>query len=151
MRLEFGGHEAADEGLKSQPALGRGENGADDLASALLDREFAGGIQIARLKPREALVAHQHQELDLGLMLGLRRIETGRTVLDGEKTITRKIAAGGQFDLSQALGRETFDGVAIERGDAHDPIDKAVGSGGQAARACETRRALPPRLAPSET
>ena len=106
---------------------------ARHLASALLDEERRDRIEIASFEPRQALVPHQHQELDLGLMLRVLRIEPGRAVLDGEQPVARKVIALREGNGGQPLGGQALDRIALQGGDAdaHGLSDKGRERAGQ--------------------
>ncbi len=91
--------EARDRGL---PLRSR-RVGPQRLVAVLMDDQFAAGIDVAGLQPRQRFVAHQHQVFDLRLMDRLGRVEAGRAVLDGEEPVSGKEAARRKRRLGQAL------------------------------------------------
>ena len=65
----------------------------------------------------ELLVPHQHQEMDFRQIRRMRGIKAAGAVLDGVGAVEGQRCASFERDALQGLGRQAFDGVAIQRVD----------------------------------
>src|SRR5262245_407446 len=73
-----------------------------------------GRVVVMGVEPRQALVAHQHEEADFGEIGRRRRGETGRPVLDGIAAVGRDGFPGLEPGAGQPFGRQALDRVAID-------------------------------------
>jgi hypothetical protein len=123
---------APEEGLDRKPPLGGRKVAARRLAAGVSDDERAAVVVVARPQPRQGLVPHQHQELDLGLMLRVGGVESGRAVLDRVEAVAWEIGASREVGAQEALRGEPFHRVSVQGDDAqaHDggigPIRRPV-------------------------
>lgn len=72
--------------------------------AALADLKAMARIVKTRFEPRETLMAHQHEELDLGLVFGGTGIEARRSVLQSKEPIAGKMGTSFQSCLGDFLG-----------------------------------------------
>jgi hypothetical protein len=62
-------------------------------------------VVVAGAQRRQSFVAHQHQELDLGEILRIGRVESAGAVLDGIAAVGGKGLVGAKRDLRQRRRR----------------------------------------------
>ena len=93
LRLHVGG----DELLDQLPPQRRVEPAPHHRLAAARDGERAGGVVEAAPQRGQALVAHQHEEVDLGQVARGIRIEPAGTVLDCVSPVERQGLARPQF------------------------------------------------------
>ena len=98
---QLGLHVAGDELLDELAADPAGQLPARHLLAVAEDGQRLGGIVELRAQRRQPLVAHQHQEIDLGQVPRRVRVEAARPVLDGIGAVERQRLAGRQRDLLQ--------------------------------------------------
>src|SRR5471032_1914640 len=77
-----------------------GREAARGLAALMTDRQCVTSLIIVRVQGCKPLIAHQHQESQLGKILRRGWIEAARSVLDGVKPVGRQ---RGAQDKGRAL------------------------------------------------
>ena len=112
---QLGLHVGGDELLDQLPAERSVELPAHHRLAAAHNGERAGRIVEAAPQRGEPLVAHQHQEVDLGQMARSVRIEAAGPVLDGPGPVEGQGLTGRQLDALEPLRRQPLDGIAVER------------------------------------
>ena len=103
--------------LDGGPALRRFQVAARSLPPVFLNGQEMGAILETGPQSRQALVAHQHQEMGFWQPCRRRGIKAARAVFDGVAPVGRKRLADPEHDPRQRFRGKALDGIAIKAGD----------------------------------